>query len=108
MINSVLILIIVTSMYASRPSSASVLLLFVPRTGHFWRDGTLARYQSDLRRTALQVINSVLILIIVTSMYAVIAVELYGRSSPQFFDFKNAMFSMYQVRYAGLPICPYS
>ena len=24
-------------------------------------------------------------------------VELYGYSSPQFFDFKNAMFSMYQV-----------
>jgi hypothetical protein len=29
--------------------------------------------------------------------YSVIAVELYGGISDQFFDFKAAMFSMYQV-----------
>jgi len=41
------------------------------------------------------------IFFIITAMYAILAVELFGFRSPNFLNFTEAIFSMYQVAVCG-------
>lgn len=95
--------VVITSILSLIPSldlpGVSVLrLLRVFRAVRLFRKlASLRVLFNALLKSLAPVISSMAIFFIITSMYSILAVELFGKRSPDFRNFHEAIFSMYQV-----------